>query len=65
MCGERIDVRADNPEFLNRVAIRDALIQHVFSIPGQRAVEKKTAGLCRIDKRQIDDERGEKCPRPT
>ena len=57
--GERIDVRADDSEFLNRVAIREDLIQHVFSIPGQGAVKKTTAGLCRIDKRQIADERGE------
>jgi hypothetical protein len=60
MCGERIDVRAGNSEFLNCAAIREDLIQHVFSIPGQGAVEKTTAGLCRIDKHQIADERVKK-----
>ena len=57
MRGERIDVRAGNSEFLNRVAIREDLIQHVVSIPGQGAVKKTTAGLCRIDQPQIADER--------
>ena len=31
MGGERVDVRADDPEFLNCVAIRNDLISHVFS----------------------------------
>ena len=54
VCGERVDVRADDPAFLIDVAICEALLQHVFSLLGPRAVEKTTAGLCRIDKREID-----------
>jgi hypothetical protein len=53
---ERVDVRADapRPNSLTRAAIPEDLIQHASSIPGQRAVKKKTAGLCRLGKRPID-----------
>src|SRR5216117_4435384 len=38
------------------------MLQHVSSVPGSRAAEEKTAGLCRLGKRQIDRQRPENAP---
>src|SRR6516165_3201842 len=38
------------------------MLQHVSSVPGSRAAEEKTAGLCRLGKRQIDRQRPERHP---
>jgi hypothetical protein len=55
MLRERVKMRAKNSrsQAPNRVATFEELIQHVSSIPGSRAAEEKTAGLCRLGKREL------------
>jgi hypothetical protein len=53
--GERVKIRADDATFLTPVTLRNRLLLPVFSLLGPRAVEKTTAGLCRIGKRQFGD----------